>query len=81
MLKTPRQAGDNGRFRRALLNRIYNFIQQLKLINCAGMNDSLKLQKERKTAAYLEMQQESGFCPYFEVLKRHKTSLHNKFNL
>lgn len=45
------------------------------------MNDSLKLQKERKTAAYLEMQQESGFCPYFEVLKRHKTSLHNKFNL
>lgn len=39
--------------RRALLHRIYNFIQELKLINCAGMNDSLKLQKERKTDSSL----------------------------
>lgn len=56
VLKTPRQAGHDGSMRRPLLNRIFNFIQQLlKLINCAGMNDSLQLQKEQ-TAAYLQMQ-------------------------
>lgn len=56
VLKTPRKAGQDGSMRRPLLNRIYNFIQQLlKLINCAGMNDSLQLQKEQ-TEAYLQMQ-------------------------
>lgn len=37
--------------------------------------------KGKQIAAYLQMQQESGSCPYFKALKRHKTSLHNKFNL
>lgn len=68
--------------RRALLNRIYNSIQQLKLINCAGMNDSLQLQKERKTDSSLFTDAARvQLLSLFEALKGHKTSLHNKFNL
>lgn len=55
---TPSPPRDNGRTT-ASWNRMYNCIQQLrKLVSHAGRNDSSQRQKERETAAYLEMQRE-----------------------
>lgn len=67
---------------KGLTEQIHNSIQQLKLINCAGMNDSLQLQKERKTdSSLLTDAARVQLLSLFEALKGHKTSLHNKFNL